>query len=97
MTSIEEQLLLALKEKVGALAQKIGQLETEKRSLLQNKLDLVKRIEEQDKVITDLEFRYRNLEVAKSIASSDGEREAVKQRIDFLIDEIDTCISLLND
>lgn len=45
----------------------------------------------------ELEVRYINLKLAKTISISDSEVKDTKQRLSKLVREVDKCIALLNE
>lgn len=85
-----------LRRKIGLLKGKVEKLESEKLTLLQDKLDYVKKTEEQEREINELRSLSSNFNVASAIAMKQTQAEDAKKVIAALIQEIDKCIALLN-
>ena len=64
------------------------------KQLLAEKDEEVKRIESSRK---ELEARYTNLKMARTISIRDKDISDTKQRLSRLVREIDKCIALLNE
>jgi len=86
-----------LKQKVQHVISLYSSLKNEKAALVDEKIQLLKVIEEQNIKIAEIESNYNNLQMAKAVAAKDaGETEYAKKRIDAIVKDIDKCIALLN-
>lgn len=54
-------------------------------------------LEEQKKIIEDLQNKYKVIKLAKSISGENGEARDLKLKINELVREIDKCMALLNN
>ena len=57
---------------------------------------LKKQLSEKETEIEDLEARYTNLKMARTISLYDKDIKDTKQRLSNLVREVDKCIALLN-
>ena len=64
------------------------------KQLLAEKDDEVRRLENSRK---ELEVRYANLKMARTISIHDKDINDTKQRLSRLVREVDKCIALLNE
>jgi len=86
-----------LKQKVQHVISLYTSLKNEKATLVDEKIQLLKKIEEQKIKIAEIESNYNTLQLAKAVSAKDeGETEFAKKRIDTIVREIDKCIALLN-
>ncbi|MDX8339847.1 hypothetical protein SLH46_11675 [Draconibacterium sp. IB214405] len=96
MTEEDHLLLNDLKRNTQRLFEKYNKVEQEKKMLLNEVENLKAQIEllEQEKI--DLGRTNEQLKIASHILSGKDENDEAKQKINFLIREIDRCIALLN-
>lgn len=94
---------MTVKEKLKSIESKINHLgESHNRIKVENsrlKVEaeiLRKRIAEQEKVIDELENKNVNLHIARPAPETVGQNDAIREKIDQYIKEIDKCIELLN-
>ena len=97
----QEQDLYAVINNLQAKTEKLitlhRQLGTDYSKLVTEKQDLVKRIEDQDKTIADLEEKNKVLKLAKVVAETDEKKNTeLKYKINELVREIDSCVAILN-
>nr|WP_319266437.1 hypothetical protein [uncultured Draconibacterium sp.] len=96
MTEEDHLLLNDLKRNTQQLFEKYNELE-QKNKMLSNQVENLKHeieLIEHEKI--ELGRSYEQLKVANRILSERDENGEAKQKIDFLIREIDKCIALLN-
>jgi predicted nucleic acid-binding Zn-ribbon protein len=97
MTDDQKKTLAVFESKVRQLIFLYGALKT-KNAELENQLSA--KNEElqlaQDK-IRELNSRYDNLKIAKTLSFKQGEVKSAKQKLSKLVREIDNCIALLNE
>ena len=96
MTEEDHLLLNDLKRNTQQLFEKYNELEQKNKMLSKQVENLKQEIEliEHEKI--ELGRSYEQLKVANRILSERDENGEAKQKIDFLIREIDKCIALLN-
>ncbi|WP_321374100.1 hypothetical protein [uncultured Draconibacterium sp.] len=96
MTEEDHLLLNDLKRNTQRLFEKYNAVEQEKKMLMNEVENLKAQIDllEQEKI--DLGRTNEQLKIASHILSGKDENGEAKQKIDFLIREIDRCIALLN-
>ena len=94
---------MSVKEKLSSIEVKINRLgESHSRMKVENnrlKVEaeiLRKRLTEQEKVINELENKNVNLHIARPAPETAGQNDAIREKIDRYIKEIDKCIELLN-
>ncbi len=81
-------------EKVMELYQKIKK---ENDALLKQNEELKVKIDNKENHLLEIEKKYENVMMAKSLGSSDSEdKSEMKLKINGLVREIDKCIALLN-
>ena len=96
MTEEDHLLLNDLKRSTQQLFEKYNELE-QKNKMLSNQVENLKQeIELMEHEKIELGRSYEQLKVANRILSEQDETGEAKQKIDFLIREIDKCIALLN-
>ena len=85
-----------LKQRIQHILSMYALLKDEKDELLKEKIGLSRIIEEQNIRLTELERKYKGLQVAKAVSETGGDTDIAKKKIDGLVREIDKCIVLLN-
>ena len=86
-----------LKQKIQQVISLYTNIKNEKMTLVDEKIQLLKQIEEQNIKIAEIENNYKNLQIANAVSAKDNsDSEFAKKRIDSIVREIDKCISLLN-
>jgi peptidoglycan hydrolase CwlO-like protein len=96
MTEEDRLLLVNLKANAQQLFKKINSLEKEKELLQNEVMDLQNKIGELEREKSDLCRKNEQLKIASQLTSGKGGSEDAKQKINFLVREIDNCIALLN-
>lgn len=96
MDSAQSEIIKDLRHKTTLVKDLYEKVALEKRMLLQEKIELTQKIEEQSNIIADLERKYKSLQLAKAVSTSDSNNSAAGDKIDGLVKEIDKCIALLN-
>lgn len=96
MTDEDKLLLNDLKANTQQIFKEFNRLENDKEMLEEEILSLKNEIEILEQQKSELGRKNEQLKIATQLLSAkDGNREA-KQKIDFLVREIDKCIALLN-
>lgn len=96
MTEEDKLLLNDLKANTQQIFKEFNRLENDKKMLEEKILSLKNEIEILEQQKSELGRKNEQLKIATQLLSAnDGKREA-KQKIDFLVREIDKCIALLN-
>lgn len=96
MTDVEKQTLNKFEEKVRGLINAYVALQRENTKLqerLEKKDEEIKSIQSQ---ADQLKKDYNNLKLAKMIEISDTDFKEAKQKITYLVREVNACINLLN-
>lgn len=93
--SVREK-LASIETKVNHLGESHNRIKVENNRLKVEAEILRKRLAEQDKVINELENKNVNLHIARPVLETAGQNDAIRQKIDRYIKEIDKCIELLN-
>nr|WP_319570622.1 hypothetical protein [uncultured Draconibacterium sp.] len=96
MTEEDHLLLNDLKRNTQQLFEKYNELEQKNKMLSEQVENLKQEIELMEHEKIELGRSYEQLKIANRILSERDETGEAKQRIDFLIREIDKCIALLN-
>nr|WP_320000443.1 hypothetical protein [uncultured Draconibacterium sp.] len=96
MTEEDHLLLNDLKRNTQQLFEKYNELEQKNKMLSEQVENLKQEIELMEHEKIELGRSYEQLKIANQILSERDETGEAKQRIDFLIREIDKCIALLN-
>ncbi len=96
MTDEDRLLLKDLKASTQQLFSEFKQLENEKSSLEEKVLSLKEEIEKLEQEKTELSQKNVQLKIAARLLSEKDEGGEAKQKINFLVREIDKCIALLN-
>jgi len=68
----------------------------DKVSLRQSNLELQKKIKMHQSRISELEVKYANLKIAKTLMADNEDSHDAKIRVNRIVREIDKCIALLN-
>jgi len=96
MTDEDRLLLTVLKANTQQLFRDFNELENEKRLLEEKILSLKKEIDELEQEKSDLSRTNVQLKIATQLLSEKEGSSEAKQKINFLVREIDKCIALLN-
>ncbi len=96
MNASQVQIIEELNSRVLRILSKLEIEKEEKQSLKNNNIELQKKIEIQQTQISDLEIKYTNLKIAKSLLADNEDSHDAKIRVNRIVREIDKCIALLN-
>ena len=96
MTDEDRLLLVDLKTNTQQLFDSFNRLEQKKRLLQDEILNLKKQIEILEQEKSDLCRKNEQLKIASELIEGNVDKGEAKQKIDFLVREIDKCIALLN-
>lgn len=96
MTAEDLLLLNDLKTNTQQLFNSFNELELEKKELEQQILKLKEEVEKLEQEKLELGQKNEQLKIATQMLSGDNGNEEAKQKINFLVREIDKCIALLN-
>ncbi len=95
MNADQIEILGTLRSKIRNLMRLYEQEKKQKNNLLDEKKELIKKIDEMEHYSLDLEKRYDHLKIAKTLVSDDETHDA-KIKVNRIVREIDKCIALLN-
>lgn len=84
-----------IEEKIRQLIANQNSLSGQNSLLLEKNEALLRTIEEQEKMIMQLNDKNNYIKISQSVKQSEGNTD-VKNKIDELVREIDKCIGLLN-
>jgi chromosome segregation ATPase len=84
-----------IEEKIRQLIAMQNSLSGQNSLLLEKNEALLRTIEEQEKMIMQLNDKNNYIKISQSVKQSEGNTD-VKNKIDELVREIDKCIGLLN-
>ena len=90
------QIINDLKSSLSLLIAKLEKEKAEQTRLKTSNQDLVRKINMQEARISELEQKYSNLKIAKSLIAETGNVHEAKIKVNRIVREIDKCIALLN-
>jgi len=96
MNAGQVQIIEELKSRLDRLISLLESERGEKVALKQGNLDLQKKLKVQQTRISELELKYANLKIAKSLMAENEDSHDAKIRVNRIVREIDKCIALLN-
>ncbi len=96
MNSNQVQLIEELKSRLERLLSIIEREREEKLVLRNSNLELQKKSKIYQARISELELKYANLKIAKSLLADSEDSHNAKIRVNRIVREIDKCIALLN-
>ncbi len=96
MNAGQVQIIEELKSRLVRLISLLESERGEKVALKQGNLDLQKKLKVQQTRISELELKYANLKIAKSLMAENEDSHDAKIRVNRIVREIDKCIALLN-
>jgi len=88
--------LETLQEKIALLKASFSVLHAQNKQLKQSNEQLTTELNDKNNTISELEKKYKNLELAKAVSDSSGENNTARKNIEEIVREIDTCIALLH-
>jgi hypothetical protein len=96
MNASQVQIIDELKSRVDQLISLLEREREEKDLLKQSNIELQKRVKIHQSRISELELKYANLKIAKSLLAENEDSHDAKIRVNRIVREIDKCIALLN-
>jgi ATP phosphoribosyltransferase len=96
MNASQLQIIEELKSRSERLISMLEREKEEKGLLKQYNLELQKKIKVHQTRISELEVKYANLRIAKSLMAENEDSHDAKIRVNRIVREIDKCIALLN-
>lgn len=97
MTEEDKKLIKAFEAKLRQFMFLYNQLEQENSLLIQELADKDKQIAQLEVSKKELEVKFTNLKMARTISLYDKDIKDAKQRLTSLVREVDKCIALLNE
>ena len=97
MTEEDKKLIKAFEAKLRQFMFLHNQLEQENSLLIQELADKDKQIAQLEVSKKELEVKFTNLKMARTISLYDKDIKDAKQRLTSLVREVDKCIALLNE
>ena len=97
MTKEDKKLIKAFEAKLRQFMFLYNQLEQENSLLIQELADKDKQIAQLEVSKKELEVKFTNLKMARTISLYDKDIKDAKQRLTSLVREVDKCIALLNE
>jgi len=97
MNTEYDDLIISLKDKIFKLIVLVNELKNKNSVLLKNKAELEFQLNEKNKIISEVERKYKNLKIGKLIDISGKEVNDARLKINRIVREVDNCIALLND
>jgi septal ring factor EnvC (AmiA/AmiB activator) len=85
-----------LKQKIQKLVNRLEDQKATNQNLINDKQDLIDKINEQEKEIQELKQVNNTLKLSKAFTAENGESQEAKLQINKIVREIDKCIALLN-
>ena len=97
MTEEDKKLIKAFEAKLRQFMFLYNQLEQENSLLIQELADKATQIAQLEVSKKELEVKFTNLKMARTISLYDKDIKDAKQRLTSLVREVDKCIALLNE
>jgi predicted nuclease with TOPRIM domain len=96
MNAGQVQIIEELKSRLERLMMMMQMERQDKEVLRQSNIELQKKIKIHQTRISELEQKYANLKIAKSLLADHEDSHDAKIRVNRIVREIDKCIALLN-
>ena len=96
MDSIENQLIIRLKEKIETVIAMLEKSEEERNKLQKEKFQLSVQLKLKATAFEELERRFETLKLARAMLASGENSHDARIRVNRIVREIDKCIALLN-
>jgi len=96
MNASQIRIIEELNSRLELLIEVIEKEREEKQALRHGNLELQKKIKILQTRISELELKYANLKIAKSLMADNEDSHDAKVRVNRIVREIDKCIALLN-
>lgn len=91
------EVISSLEKKVKELVKRYAELKRKNTALETELTELRKTVDSQKEAIKNLEEKNKIIKLAKSLADSNPDTAAMKQKINELVREIDKCIAQMNN
>jgi predicted RNase H-like nuclease (RuvC/YqgF family) len=91
------EVISSLEKKVKELVKRHTELKRKNSALETELSELRKTVDSQKEAIKNLEEKNKIIKLAKSLADSNPDTAAMKQKINELVREIDKCIAQMNN
>ncbi len=95
MNAEQVEILGTLRSRMKELMRMYEEEKSLKENLREENAELTRKIDLKDKLLDELEHKYENLKMARSLVNGDGIHDA-KIKVNRIVREIDKCIALLN-
>ena len=96
MNASQVQIIEELNSRLDRLIMMLEMEREEKQSLKQSNTELQRKVKMHQVRISELEVKYANLKIAKSLLAENEDSHDAKIRVNRIVREIDKCIALLN-
>jgi SMC interacting uncharacterized protein involved in chromosome segregation len=96
MNASQLQIIDELNSRLERLMSILEKEKEEKQFLKQHNSELQKKVKMNLARISELELKYANLKIAKSLLADNEDSHDAKIRVNRIVREIDKCIALLN-
>jgi hypothetical protein len=96
MNSDQAQIINDLKSNIVLLIEKLEKEKAEQIRFKNSNQELLRKIIMHEAKINDLEKKYSNLKIAKSLVAESEDSHEAKIKVNRIVREIDKCIALLN-
>ncbi len=96
MNAEQIEILGTLRTRIRNLMSMYETEREEKELLKQENAELTQKMVLQDKRISELEHKYDNLKIARSLVSNGEDTHDARIKVNRIVREIDKCIALLN-
>ncbi len=96
MINNTSDIVVTLRDKIEQVISLYEKEKQDNNRLKTENLELLGKSEKLDQQYTELENKYNNLKLAKTIASTGEDSHDAKLKINRIVREIDKCIAMLN-
>jgi len=97
MNAEQIEILGILRSRVKELMNLLDKEKAEANKLRKDNQELLQIKAQQEEIIKELEHKYDNLKLAKSLAKDENETHDARIKVNRMVREIDKCIALLNN
>lgn len=96
MDQVSGDIISKLRENVQSLQHRYEELKKEYEQMVNTKEKLEHDLNDQKSIISELEEKYKTLQLAKSFSDVHTDSHDARIRVNKIVREIDKCIALLN-
>lgn len=96
MNADQAQIINDLKSSIVLLIARLEKEKSEQTRIKNSNQELQRKINMHEAKISDLEQKYSQLKIAKSLIADSGDVHEAKIKVNRIVREIDKCIALLN-